>query len=85
MIGTFHLASAYMKMLGKKMVGSGLSDIFLEANMIGSGSLQGVISGKHYERAMHCHKTLLEALERLLLEQFMSGRNEENVFEQFFD
>ena len=36
MIGTFHLASAYIKMLGKKMVGSpGLSGIFIEANMIG--------------------------------------------------
>jgi hypothetical protein len=50
------------------MEGTGLSDILLEAGLIGSGSVTGVITGKHYSRAMHCHKILLEALERLLFE-----------------
>ena len=49
LIGTFHLVCAYMKMMGKKMAGSGLSDILLEAGLIGSGSLASVMSGKHYE------------------------------------
>ena len=52
-LGTFHLASAFMKMIGKKMRGTGLSDILLEAGLIGSGSLQGILSGKQYERALH--------------------------------
>ena len=32
MIGTFHLVCAYFKMIGKKMDGSGVSDILLEAD-----------------------------------------------------
>jgi hypothetical protein len=70
MIGTFHVVCAYFKMIGKKMEGTGLSDILLEASLIGSGSVTGVMTGKHYSRAMHCHKILLEALERLLFEEF---------------
>jgi hypothetical protein len=64
MIGTFHVVCAYFKMIGKKMEGTGLSDILLEAGLIGSGSVTGVMTGKHYSRAMHCHKILLEALEK---------------------
>ena len=67
LIGTFHLACAYLKMVGKKMKGSALSDIFLETELIGQGSLGGVMRGRHYERAMSCHKTILECLERLFL------------------
>ena len=55
LIGTFYLACTYFKMIEKKMEGSGLSDIFLEASLIGSGLLHGV----HYDRAMHCHKVVL--------------------------
>ena len=70
LVGTFHLLCAYMKMLGEKMAGSGLSDILLEAGLISGGSLTGVMSGKRYERALHCHKTMLESLEKLLFARF---------------
>ncbi len=59
LIGTFHLVCAYLKMIGKKMNGSGLSDVLLEADLITSGSLKGVESGKQYDRALHCHKSML--------------------------
>ena len=70
LIGTFHLTCAYLKMVGKKIDGSGIADIFLEANLVGSGSLSGVLNGKNYSRSMHCHKVLVESLERLLLSKF---------------
>jgi hypothetical protein len=73
MIGTFHVVCAYFKMIGKKMEGTGLSDILLEAGLIESGS----DTVKHYSRAMHCHKILLEALERLLFEEFCFSLGEE--------
>ena len=57
-VGKFHLACAYMKMIGKKMDGSGFANILLELNLKGSGEL----SGKHYEQAMNYHKQLLEVL-----------------------
>ena len=80
MVGTFHLVCAYFKMVGKKMADSGLSDVLLEAGLIGSGSVHGVLSGKHYERAMHCHKILLKSLERILLDKFLEQENEDVIF-----
>jgi hypothetical protein len=35
------------------------------------------MTGKHYNRAMHCHKILLEALERLLFEEFCFSLGDE--------
>ena len=61
--------------LGKKMNGICLEDIFVEAGLITPGSLQRVISGKNYSRARACHKTMLEALEKLLLIEFVISKN----------
>ena len=77
MIGTFHLTCAYLKMIGKKMAGTGLDDILLEADLISTGSLSSVLAGKNYARAINCHKTLLEALERLLFLRFLDARGDE--------
>ncbi|KAL5014823.1 hypothetical protein ScPMuIL_000962 [Solemya velum] len=79
MIGTFHLICAYLKMVGKKMAGSGFSDILLEAGLITSGSIEGVLKGKHYERAMNCHKVMFECLEQLLLDKFMLKQGYEQL------
>ena len=68
MIGSFHVVCAFMKMVGKKMEGSGLSDVLLEVGLMTSGSVHAVLAGKQYNRGITCHKILLEALERLLLQ-----------------
>ena len=39
LIDTFCLICAYIKMVGKKMTGSGLADILLEVVLISSGSI----------------------------------------------
>ena len=36
---------------------------------------------KHYERAMYCHKTLLESLERILLDTFLEHVKEDLIFD----
>ena len=72
---------AYLKMVGKKMNGSGFADIMTEAGLITSGSLRGVLAGKHYNRAMVCHKTMLEALERLLINMYLADNGKDNVME----
>ena len=59
-------------MIGKRMESKGFSDILIESNLISSGSLHGVLSGKSYSRATRCHKVLYEALHRLLLTVFTS-------------
>ena len=72
LIGTFHIVCAYLKMLAKKMKGSGFSDILIESGLMTSGSMVSVLSGKGYSRAMNCHKSLLEGLERLLMLKFFT-------------
>ena len=54
MIGSFHILCAYMKMIGNKMQGTGLSDILLESELTSCGSLVGVLKGKSYARALNC-------------------------------
>ena len=79
LIGTFHLNMAYLKMIGKKMAGSGFEDILLESGLISSGSLQGVVTGNNFSRSMHSHEVLYEALSRLLMKKFMQETTEFNI------
>ncbi len=81
LIGTFHLICAYFRVIGKKMEASGLTDVLLEAGLVGSGTVYGVMSGKNYSRAMLCHKIVVESLERLLLKYFLDIKNETELFD----
>ena len=83
MIGAFHAVCAFMKMFGKKMNVSGLNNILVEAGLVSCGSLHRVLSGKDYSRAMVCHKALLEALERLLLSEFVITRNATTLLDKY--
>ena len=71
-IGAFHTCMNYIGMLtGHKMKGSGYAEILLESQLVQSGSLKGVLSGKAYAKALFCLKTVSEAMERLLMERFV--------------
>ena len=61
----------YLNMLGHKLAGSGSSEILIEADLVTSGCLCGVLNGKAYSKSLFCLKTVCEAMERLLLERFM--------------
>ena len=50
MIGYFHLRCAYLKMIGKKMKGSGFTDILIEPGLMSVGSMKGVVSGKKLQQ-----------------------------------
>ena len=56
-------------MAGHTLNGSGMSDVLLEVGLISSGSINGVLSGKHYSRAMNCHRIMLESLEGMQLKK----------------
>jgi len=72
------LSATCLVLLGKKMAGSGLSDILIEAGICASGSMDKVMSGKHYNRALRVHKFTVEALERLL-KVFISQENAQTI------
>ncbi len=62
------------------MRGSGFGNILLVADLIGSSLLEGVHTGKHYARALHCLKVLLESLKRLLLQQYLAHNGDAHLF-----
>lgn len=69
-MGVFHTICSLFGTVGKMMKGSGFSEIIIESGICASGSLDRVMSGKHFNRALRVHKILFEALERLLLTRF---------------
>lgn len=76
MIGPFHTSMNYIGMLtGHKMRGSGYAEILFEAQLLTSGSLKGVLSGKAYAKSLFCLKAVCEAMERLLIERFAEEEN----------
>ena len=68
-LGGFHTMCSYMWYIGKVMTGSGFEDIVLETGICASGSIRKVISGKHYNRALHVHLQ-----HELLLKAFLHGQ-----------
>ena len=52
-------------MIRKKRKGCGFSDFLFEVELDKSGTMDDVTRGKIYSRAIVCHKTMLEVLERL--------------------
>ena len=70
-IGAFHTMCAYMGALGHMMSGSGFEEVLIEANLCASGSIHKVMAGKHFNRAIRVHQCMLEALEGLMLDEFL--------------
>ncbi|KAL8571804.1 hypothetical protein ACOMHN_053962 [Nucella lapillus] len=85
-LGMFHFLCSYMAALGKLVRGSGLGDVIVQSGICASGSIEAVLAGKHYNRALRVHKVVLESLQRLLLEQFLNESTEATeLFQQLSD
>jgi len=69
--GGFHVMCSYLRALGKMMSGSEFEDLLLEADVCAGESIDKLMAGKHYNRAMQVHQLMLDATERLLLEAFI--------------
>ena len=74
-LGDFHFMKENFGVIGKIIKGSGFEDVVFQASVCSSGSLNGVLSGTHYNRAWTVHATVSEALERLLFERFLEECN----------
>ncbi|KAK3106630.1 hypothetical protein FSP39_024006 [Pinctada imbricata] len=70
-MGAFHTICALFHALGKHIRGSGFSEIIIDAGICASGSVERVLLGKHYNRALRVHRIILEALERLLIKRYI--------------
>ena len=61
-LGAFHTAMSFLGCIGKHFGDAGLQDVLIESEVVATGSLNGVISGKHYNRAVRSNKLMSDAL-----------------------
>ena len=47
-LGSFHTICAFLAAIGKRFGDAGLADILVESGIVGSGSVAGVLEGRHY-------------------------------------
>lgn len=80
-MGTFHTIFNALSIPGKRFGDAGLRDICIEAELVAEGCVNGVLDGKHYNRAVRVHKYIYEALIRLTWAEFMHWV-EDNVHER---
>ena len=65
MPGTFHVEMAFFKALGKLVEDSGGANMLTEADVLATGSLNGFLTGKHFNRCKRLHPILALAFEIL--------------------
>ncbi|KAL2102045.1 hypothetical protein ACEWY4_003806 [Coilia grayii] len=70
-LGELHTTMAYLSCIGKLYADAGLQDILIESELVAVGSIDGVISGHHYNRSIRAHKLLTEALQRLRWQAYL--------------
>jgi len=64
-MGAFHTVCTLLAIIRKLFQDAGLKDLCIESGVIAEGSIEGVLEGNKYNRAVQFHKLLCEALLRL--------------------
>ncbi|KAG1677183.1 hypothetical protein GQR58_013978 [Nymphon striatum] len=58
--------------LGKFVEGSGFEEIVFQSGEAQTGTIRGILSGKHYNRAWSTHEAFAEAIDRFFMTTYMS-------------
>ena len=84
-LGDFHYMKESFGIVGTLVKASGFDDIIIQPGVYSTGNLNGVLAGSHYNRCLTVHTAMAEALERLLLELFLStGHHIPTVLQCFY-
>lgn len=67
--------AAYFKVIGKFINDCGLSNIMVESNLLATGSLNGFLEGKHFNRCKRLHPLMALGLEILHFKSFLELKN----------
>lgn len=62
--------------------------MLIESGIISVGSIRGVLSGKHYNRSVMCHKLVYDAMERLRFQAFLDALDDdeqESIYKTILD
>ena len=70
-LGDFHAMKEIFSVLGLFVQGSGFEEIIFQSGMCNSGTLNGILTGSHYNRCWKIHEHFAEALEHLLMKRFL--------------
>lgn len=73
--GPFHINMTYFACLGYLITSSGGPEILCNSGVLAQGSLNGFISGKHYNRCKRLHIVLATALQNLHFQRFIEENN----------
>ena len=85
-LGDFHFMKEIFTIIGNLVSRSGFEDIVFQAGVCSSGSLNGVLSGSHYNRGWTIHSVLSEALERpSIVFNVFRTRNQCSVYNRYFN
>ena len=68
-LGGLHIAMNFLGVIGRHMSESGLSELWIGCDLLGSNAAQHIMAGKGYTRAIRTHRLTLQALRQLLLPQ----------------
>ena len=70
-MGGFHASCNFLAVIGKRFGDAGLKDLIIESGLLGEGSVDQVMKGKHYNNAMRIHHAFVEAFTRKKIESFI--------------
>ena len=85
-MGGFHATCIFIAVIGKRFGLAGLKDLLVETNIVGTNSIDLVLKGKQYNRAIRALKTVYEALQRVKINTFLewlSSIGKSDVFKDF--
>ena len=72
-LGEFHTCMNFLGVIGKRFRDAGLYDLVIKAEVVAIGSVNAVLEGKQYNRAIAAHKVVVEAMEHLRFEAFLGS------------
>ena len=75
MMGMFHNCKVLLCCSGRLLIGTGLDDGLIEAEVFGKKGVQSVLAGSHYVRAMKGMLIISEVLSRLKWEAFWKSNS----------
>ena len=77
----FHTVCIFIAVIGKRF--TGLKDIIVEADLLGSLTADKVVSGKHYKYGMRVLKYIYETLQRIKIDKFEDWLRQKQKMRQY--
>ena len=79
-IGGMHCRMSYYAAVGYFLAGSGLLEIPCDCDLLGSSSITGFQTGRHYNRCERIHPILYITLSELHIQRFLDETYEDHQF-----